>query len=588
MKNAWLITHDNHIDRRIFFFADVLIGLGYKVLLFASFINEELKSADPDYVRRPEKIDTIKNYNNTSYIDIEELEDAIIKDFLIKIISIQEEHYSSHGSYADDNCKLEKLGLRLKTSLEYHIIGGSNNWYSVGISEPKDGNWYVYNSITGKIRKTHIFHDNAFNLLERFVYHFKKELITDQPLENIEIPGAYNGNDGFNGIEYWLNRDNDNFIIKTKEIGQTVSYEYKSRNDNITSIKHLPFLPLEKDGLLGNLYDFIEFRRIIYDYSPIMLKIRQEIENSSQLPSVVYVADLPTLPIGFILKDRIKCKLIVDCHEWWKEQSVLWEPKNKLKINVIDKYEKMLYPLCDLRITVGELLADEMAKYYNCSFKTIYSCLTDKNIKSMVYDGRQEFWCRIFEIPKTSKIAVFQGSLTTLRNLDNLAKSSKYLENDNYIVIIGDGPYMKEFRNVVNREGNSQRVLYTGWVPQEELLKYTLNAHVGILPYVSLNNYYSLSLPNKFLEYYTANLPIICDNSLKEVSKIIIKNNIGISVDCSSPKELGEAINNILENDLFRDKIADNYSTAGNSILYAGQKEIFKKYIAEIGVFYAY
>ena len=36
-KSIWLITHDNYIDRRIFFFADVFRGMGYSVRLFPSF-----------------------------------------------------------------------------------------------------------------------------------------------------------------------------------------------------------------------------------------------------------------------------------------------------------------------------------------------------------------------------------------------------------------------------------------------------------------------------------------------------------------------------------------------------------------------
>ena len=35
-KIAWLVTHDAYIDRRILFFADVLMENGYSVKLFPS------------------------------------------------------------------------------------------------------------------------------------------------------------------------------------------------------------------------------------------------------------------------------------------------------------------------------------------------------------------------------------------------------------------------------------------------------------------------------------------------------------------------------------------------------------------------
>ena len=49
-KEVWLITHDNYIDRRIFFFADVFQENGCEVKLFPSTYFELNTDPDPLYV----------------------------------------------------------------------------------------------------------------------------------------------------------------------------------------------------------------------------------------------------------------------------------------------------------------------------------------------------------------------------------------------------------------------------------------------------------------------------------------------------------------------------------------------------------
>ena len=65
MKNnpiAWLITHDAYIDRRILFFADVLLENGYSVKLFPSAYTDFTNDHDPDYVVRPLDWTVVKLY----------------------------------------------------------------------------------------------------------------------------------------------------------------------------------------------------------------------------------------------------------------------------------------------------------------------------------------------------------------------------------------------------------------------------------------------------------------------------------------------------------------------------------------------
>ena len=76
-KKAWFITHDDYVDRRIFFFVDVLERSGYQVKLFPAYYINVLSSMDPSYVLRPVSKSTVREYN-VDFSDISEIEKLII------------------------------------------------------------------------------------------------------------------------------------------------------------------------------------------------------------------------------------------------------------------------------------------------------------------------------------------------------------------------------------------------------------------------------------------------------------------------------------------------------------------------------
>ncbi|AQS60356.1 glycosyltransferase [Desulforamulus ferrireducens] len=572
---AWLLTHDNHIDRRIFFFADVFRELGYKVLLFSSYSNDALDNSDPDYVCRPEVKKTIKCYKDRELFQIGETPDPDVNNFFVEFISFIEGYKANFERYPTSCEELEKAGFT--SDLDYYFIAGSQKWFSMAVKN-YNGEWYVYNNLIGKVRSLKKESIEQINMLDDMVYKVKREKIFNNslvPFGHLLDMECQNSD-----IEKCMTHSGESIIIKVKKVDETDIYEYESGNETVILKKRIPLRAISKDEFMGNTYDFIEFRQIIFDYSPILERVKQEINDyPNQSPDIVYVADLPTLPIGYMLKDSFKCKLIVDCHEWWKEQSILWEPQNSIRINAMDKYERLFYQICDLRITVGQLLAEKMSEYFGKKFEVIYSCITKDH--ENIINRRSDFWQSEFGLPEDARISVFQGSLTTLRNLDNLAKATKYLTNDCYLVVVGAGPYQEEFERIVKKEGNPEKVRYAGWVPQNKLLEYTINAHLGILPYKSLNSYYALSVPNKFLEYYAAQIPILCDGTLMEVANIVTNNNIGFCVNCSDPEELGTAICRALKDNVL-DMVKEQYLKIGSKFGYDSQKVYFIKMLNKL------
>ena len=144
----------------------------------------------------------------------------------------------------------------------------------------------------------------------------------------------------------------------------------------------------------------------------------------------------------------------------------------------------------------------------------------------------------------------------------------------------GGGPYEIEFRKILNQEGSPDKVLFAGWVSQNELLKYTVNADLGVLPYSAIDEYFSYSVPNKLMEYFEAKVPMLYDQSMNEISMVVKKYNVGIGADLSNAKIFGEKIHELLNSTDWLKEMQKGYTKSEFS--YEGQSEnliyIIKKY----------
>lgn len=96
-----------------------------------------------------------------------------------------------------------------------------------------------------------------------------------------------------------------------------------------------------------------------------------------------------------------------------------------------------------------------------------------------------------FGLQATDEIAlplkvVFVGRLVPLKGVDMLIDAIAPLAREGRLElsIVGDGPEMPALRALVEREGISRRVEFTGWLKQEELPRHLVNHHVFGFPSV--------------------------------------------------------------------------------------------------------
>ncbi len=547
-KNIWVITHDNHIDQRILFVVKSLFQKGCRVRLFAgkrfSIFDDDHDSTIRPYNHQEYKISDMFQYNyNKKDISISEHQElevvkSIIAGFDLEEIRVSRVVTKKIGVYkccgVVDNegiVYLDILNIQTKVHLRWNTYDKEIEKVSLPL---------VYNGLAfacyydKQIQLT----PGAFSILGDF---YKNALISEVDKAKVSFykNRIYSGDVDNYSI---INLENHSFSVSSSLLSLT--------NGNIE--------------FQNKKFEFNDFCEIIYDFTPIFQSVSRFIDEK---PDCVYVTDLPTLPIGYILKETLGIKLVVDCHEWWKGQSVLWEPDAIEKIKLIDKYEKFLYSVCDKRITVGEQLANLLQDYFLLPFEHFYT-VSDHLVKisdaSMSNNDDPDlekniFWNDKFGLPKNAKVCIFQGSLTTNRNIENLVRSVDYFEDNHYLVIVGDGPIASSLKSLSDKLHKKGQIIFAGWVMQEDLLAFSTNAEVGIIPYLSINDYYATSSPNKLSEYYASKVPIIADFSMKEICNNIIRDGVGLEVDCTQPNILGKSISKLLSDDDLIKLMKKNY-----------------------------
>ncbi len=555
-KKAWFITHDDYVDRRIFFFVDVLERSGYQVKLFPAYYINVLSSMDPSYVLRPVSKSTVREYN-VDFSDISEIEKLIIDRVQGDSSYIMQKERYPKGMIKFLNSIRMKNKVKIAVQKEQYCITILSEDYTL-----------CYNSLSDSICR--------IGKSERMLELRKCE----QAILDVIMEKKQGIVDFDEGISVMQNVDEDGAKrIYASMPAAGVMYVYDEKAETLSEIVPYSY-DSDIDAIQGREFDYVEYKNKIYNFAPIIRRVKEEL--LIEQPDIVYVADLPTLPVGFMLKEVTGCKLVVDCHEWWYKQTALWENQDNEKIEMVDKYEALLYPLCDVRITVGENLAQRMQKYYNCPFEVIYSCMSQKLSQHTNID--RHFIHKKFNLPYDSKIAVFQGGMSTFRNLENLARATRYLAEDSYLLLLTCGDYQEVFKQILYSEGNPDRVIWGGWINQDELLNYTQNVDVGIIPYTAVNDYSECFVPNKLMEYFEVQLPIFYDTSMYELSLVAGGNHVGYGTDLKNAEKFGTELNSLLHDEEKISGLKNNYVYCNNKFGYESQKIRFEEMLERYGL----
>jgi glycosyltransferase involved in cell wall biosynthesis len=279
-------------------------------------------------------------------------------------------------------------------------------------------------------------------------------------------------------------------------------------------------------------------RRGLFGLTPIdRFVLEQGLAHRSD---VVHVHDLPCLAAGRILSLRWGVPLVYDAHELYYAQEVLPRYLQRSYFRL----ERALIRKVTVAITVNEFIADLMAERYGCAPPRVLYNATD--LPPPVAGPRPQPLRE--RIPGPGPILLYQGWISAERNIETLVRSMAEVPAPARLAIIGYGEQEQHLKKLAIDLGVSDRVFLLGKVPSAEMLRYTLDADLGLIPYLPIDDNHRYCSPNKFFEYVLAGVPVLA-HDLAFFRAMRERHGVVYCGDLSSPATAARAIRDLLEGD---------------------------------------
>lgn len=273
---------------------------------------------------------------------------------------------------------------------------------------------------------------------------------------------------------------------------------------------------------------------------------------------IYHAHDLNTLIPAYWAAKKTHAKTVYDSHELFTEIQT-W---GRVERYFYKKLEAFIIKRVDKVITINNSIAGELMKRYHIEYpKVIVNC--PPPLKRGVSNAYDSVLRNAAGIARDKRLVLYQGGFTQYRGLEELIEAFTHLDESFCLVFMGYGKIRDELEVLVYSKGLNNSIKFLPAVPQEELLKYTSSADLGVIPYkpVSLNNYYTL--PNKLFEYINAGIPIIASD-LPELRRIIKEYDIGYLFDPYKSESIADAIKYVFSDKKRYDTIKANTTKAAS------------------------
>ena len=318
-------------------------------------------------------------------------------------------------------------------------------------------------------------------------------------------------------------------------------------------------------GLNGSWADRLRSAIWRHWISPDEFARRLMLATALRYPADVVVAhDLPILPTAVEAAKYHAAKLVYDSHELYCEQE--FEPRLQRMWSAI---ERSSITACDAVITVNPSIARELMTRYGL---TRVEVVQNAERADGPAPAKGRLFHQTFGLDPTAVVVLFQGGLIAGRNLEALADAmSLVTSREVHLVFLGDGALAKKLsRRAAARDAG--RVHFHPAVAQDDLLRYTASADVGIIPYqpTCLNNLYCT--PNKLFEYVAAAVPMLATD-LPELRRLIAGSNIGVMIDTASPSAIARALDSLVADYARLERLRSNVKTVREQLNWAQESE---------------
>jgi glycosyltransferase involved in cell wall biosynthesis len=250
-------------------------------------------------------------------------------------------------------------------------------------------------------------------------------------------------------------------------------------------------------------------------------------------PSDIVVAnDLDTLLPNYIISKLRASTLYYDTHELFTEVPELTD--RKMVKAFWNSLEQFLFPKLKNVYTVNQSLSTIYQNKYHVKVGVVRNVplLSKSHLKEKTMD--------------TVAIILYQGAVNKDRGLEEAIEAMQYIP-DAQLIITGTGDKLEALKKMAIHLYGSDKVIFTGQIPHDELKRHTEKATLGLCIEKDTNLNYKYCLPNKLFDYMHAGVPVLA-SPLVEIKNIVDTYQIGAFIENHNPHHIAARINEILGN----------------------------------------
>jgi len=235
----------------------------------------------------------------------------------------------------------------------------------------------------------------------------------------------------------------------------------------------------------------------------------------------IMACDLPALPAATLLANAWNVPLIYDSHEFYTEQSCFTRKQK----GILEHHERVGLERAQLCFVVSDEIGAEMRERYRLERAPVvlYNApqFQRRARPADIDEVRRRLGLRAHQ-----RYLLYHGGIIAGRNLERVVRCFLDLNvPDTVLVMLGYGPALEQFQ--ARAAASEARLIVHAAVPQDELVPWVSGASACVIPYLASEKAYEYALPNKLFDCIELSTPIIANERLVCVRRIVSAHAIG-------------------------------------------------------------
>jgi glycosyltransferase involved in cell wall biosynthesis len=220
--------------------------------------------------------------------------------------------------------------------------------------------------------------------------------------------------------------------------------------------------------------------------------------------------------------------------------------------------ERFNYRYCDRIVSVTDKLKDELVRLYSVPAKKVLVINNGANTDIFKPIDQKQARAEL-GLDSSKKYVCFVGHLAAWQGVEFLIHSAPFILDkcpEVRFLVVGDGVMRDKLLETASELGLSNKFIFTGRVPYENVPVYINAADVCVAPFIKERNSKIGLSALKTYEYLACGKPIVA-SSIPGVKDLIDLSGGGVSVPPENPEALANAVVKLISDEKTRDVMGE-------------------------------